>query len=71
MVSRKRHIAKTITWRITATTTTIIITWMVTGEIEAGLVVGGFEVVAKMFLYYAHERAWYQTKFGIIGKDSD
>ena len=64
MNSKKRHLAKTVTWRITATTTTILITWMVTGDIAAGLTVGGFEATAKMFLYYGHERLWHKTDFG-------
>lgn len=63
--ARKRHIAKSITWRVVATTATVIITWTVTGSFEAGAVVGGFEAITKMFLYYAHERAWYRTRFGL------
>lgn len=68
--ARKRHIAKTLTWRVVATTTTVLITWMVTGSIEAGAVVGGFEAVAKMFLYYGHERIWYRTRFGLEADES-
>lgn len=57
-VSRKISIAKTLTWRFVATTTTFLLAWMFTGEIETGLKIGGTEAVAKMFLYYGHERAW-------------
>lgn len=62
--SRKRHVAKTISWRITATTTTFLLVWIFTGDVGIGLTVGGFEAIAKMFLYYLHERAWYRIDIG-------
>lgn len=64
-VSRKRHIAKSITWRIVGTLDTMIVAWIVTGNPLTGLKVGGFEILTKMTLYYLHERAWYRSKFGI------
>jgi len=66
MVNYKRHIAKTITWRIIGTLDTMIISWIVTGSWQWGLAIGGIEVFTKMILYYFHERAWYKfSKFGI------
>lgn len=66
MVSYKRHIAKTITWRIVGTLDTMILGWIVTGDLKLGLAIGGFEVITKMVLYYLHERAWYKyIKFGL------
>ena len=66
MVSYKRHIAKTITWRIIGTLDTMIIAWVITGSLEWGLAIGGIEVFTKMILYYFHERAWYKfSKFGL------
>jgi uncharacterized membrane protein len=66
MVSYKRHIAKTITWRIVGTLDTMILGWIVTGDLKLGLAIGGFEVITKMLLYYLHERAWYKyIKFGL------
>ena len=56
--SRRLALAKTVSWRVLATTTTFLIAWAVTGDVSAGAAVGGFEAVAKMALYYGHERAW-------------
>ncbi len=64
-VSRKRHIAKTITWRIVGTLDTMILGWAITGNPMTGIKIGGVEVITKMVLYYLHERAWYRSKFGI------
>jgi uncharacterized membrane protein len=69
MVSRKRHLAKTLTWRVLATSDTFLIAWLITGQVDWAAGIAGIEVVTKMFLYYWHERAWYNyIKFG-LGKD--
>ena len=66
MVSYKRHIAKTISWRIVGTLDTFILSWILTGSIKVGAAIGGAEVVTKTILYFFHERAWYKfSKFGL------
>ena len=66
MVNYKRHIAKTITWRIIGTLDTMIIAWVITGSWQWGLAIGGIEVFTKIILYFLHERAWYKfSKFGL------
>tara|TARA_R110000796_G_scaffold70640_1_gene160526 strand:- start:42 stop:248 length:207 start_codon:yes stop_codon:yes gene_type:complete len=66
MVSYKRHIAKTISWRIIGTLDTMILSSAITGSWTIGLTIGGVEVITKMFLYFLHERVWYKfSKFGL------
>ena len=66
MVDISRHLAKTLTWCIVATTDTFLIAWLITGKIDWASAIAGIEVLTKMFLYYAHERVWYKhIKFGI------
>lgn len=64
-ISKKRHVAKTITWRVIATVTTIILAWLISGDPMIGLQVGGWEFFIKMALYYLHERAWFRIDFGL------
>lgn len=64
-VSVKRHILKTITWRVVGTIDTMILGWVISGDLKIGLTIGSFEVVTKMILYFLHERAWYKFDFGI------
>ena len=64
-LSHKRHIAKTITWRIVGTIDTMLLGWLITGDPIVGIKVGGLELFTKMLLYYFHERAWYKSKFGV------
>ena len=70
MVSYKRHIAKTISWRVIGTIDTIVLSGLITGSWTTGLTIGGVEVITKMVLYFFHERAWYKfIKFGVNGKN--
>lgn len=63
--SRKRHLAKTVTWRMVGTIDTMILAWIISGDPMTGLKIGFSEVATKMILYYIHERVWYKVKFGL------
>jgi uncharacterized membrane protein len=66
MVSYKRHVLKTISWRVIGTLDTIILSGIITGSWELGLAIGSVEVITKMGLYFLHERIWYKySKFGL------
>ena len=64
--SKVRHFLKTITWRFIGTIDTIILSWIITGKAEIGLTIGGLELFTKMVLYYAHERLWYRSNYGLV-----
>jgi len=61
-----RSILKTISWRIVGTIDTIIISWVLTGEIETALAIGSVELVTKMLLYFGHERIWNLISYGKV-----
>ena len=61
MIQRRRHLAKSITWRILGTLDTMIIAWIVTGNPLMGASIGVLEIFTKTLLYYFHERAWYNA----------
>ena len=63
-ISHSRHIAKTLTWRVLASLDTLLITWLISGDVKVGLSVASLEVVTKMILYYFHERVWLQSSYG-------
>lgn len=69
--TRKRHIAKTITWRIVGTIDTILLAWLISGSPTAGLKVGFAEVITKLLLYYFHERIWFKVKMGVKKNGDD
>lgn len=69
--SRKRHIAKTITWRALGTTDTMLLSWFITGNPLVGMKIGFAELLTKMVLYYFHERVWYRFNFGLTNRRSE
>ena len=65
MVERKRHLAKAVSYRFFGSMGTAAAAWAVTGNVKVGAVIGVFDTVAKIGLYYIHERAWYRIKWGV------
>ena len=67
--SKKRHILKAITWRVIASLTTFLLALFffkdTPNAMENATGVAIAESVLKMALYYFHERAWYNSKFGL------
>ena len=63
--ANKRHLIKTITWRILGTLDTMLLAWIISGNALTGLKIGFAEVLTKMLLYFLHEKAWYRVNFGL------
>lgn len=53
-----RSVLKTVSWRLTGTIDTIVISYLITGKWKAAFSIGLIEVFTKLILYYIHERAW-------------
>ena len=71
-IKKKRHIAKTLTWRIVGTLDTFLIsTFLIhyindTNYLDSALIGGwisGLEIITKTILYYFHERFWYTVNW--------
>jgi uncharacterized membrane protein len=62
--SNARSLLKAVSWRVIATMTTILIAWLVYGDIKPALAIGGIEFIAKFLIYYLHERAWQVVPHG-------
>ena len=57
-IRKRKSEIKTFTWRILASSITVMIAFLFTESIEIGLSIGGFEFIFKIFVYYLHERVW-------------
>ncbi len=64
--SRLRSVLKALSWRVLATLTTIAIAYFIVGDVKVALKIGAVEVVAKMLIYYLHERAWAKVPLGTV-----
>lgn len=56
--SNAKSLLKAISWRIVGTIDTIVISYLITGELMMAVSIGSVEVVSKILLYYLHERVW-------------
>ena len=64
MDTRPRSFAKALSWRITGTIDTMIISLLITGSVKLAAAIGLTEAVTKSVLYYLHERVWLRIPYG-------
>ena len=65
-VTKSRHIAKTISYRLISTAIGFITMWMISGSVKIGAAFGVAELLWKPIQYYIHERVWYKwIKYGL------
>jgi len=65
----KRHIAKTISYRILSTIIGVLLMWWISGSIKVGAAFGLAELIYKPIQYFLHERFWYKfIKYGLKDK---
>jgi adenylylsulfate kinase len=62
--SNLRSIAKAVSWRALGTLDTFLLSWLITGEVQLAMAIGGTEIVTKMTLYWFHERIWNRITWG-------
>ena len=68
MDTHKRTIFKSITWRITATATTVLTIYFWTGSWSYALGSGLVANALKTIFYYIHERVWNTTNYGRVAE---
>ena len=56
----KRHILKTITYRLFGTTVTVSTALFLGASIQIASILGAGELVLKPIIYFIHERIWYK-----------
>ena len=62
--SATRSALKTLSWRLFATATTMVVIYVLTGSSDLALTVGYLDAILKMGLYYFHERFWNRLRVG-------
>ncbi|HEY4415889.1 MAG TPA: DUF2061 domain-containing protein [Verrucomicrobiae bacterium] len=61
-----RSLIKAISWRITGSVDTMILTFIITRKWKWALTITGIELFTKIGLYYLHERVWEKLSFGRV-----
>jgi len=59
-----RSILKSISWRITGTIDTFLISYFITGKFTIAMSISGVEILTKFTLYYFHEMLWNKINIG-------
>lgn len=66
METHLRSVVKGISWRVLATMVTTFVVYVYSGELAAAAIVGSFDALAKVLLYWGHERIWQRITWGRI-----
>ena len=66
-----RSFIKAVSWRLTGSVDTLILSFLITGRIKWALTISGVGSFAKIGLYYLHERIWETVPLGRIREPKD
>lgn len=58
----KRHLAKTVSWRVVGTLDTLFFAWIISGDIDLSIDISIITTFTKMLWYYFHEKIWFKFK---------
>ena len=64
MESNKRSLAKAVSYRLLGSAVTGLIVFGMTGKLAISASIGLFDMVAKIGVYFLHERLWNHINFG-------
>lgn len=59
-----RSLLKTISWRITGTSSTMLISYIIIGDIIIAGSIASIQIIINTILYYIHERVWNRIRIG-------
>jgi uncharacterized membrane protein len=59
-----RSLTKAVTWRVTGTIDTFLISWLITGELLLASGIAFTEIMTKICLFWLHERVWNRVGWG-------
>ena len=66
MVTHLRSVIKGVSWRFVATVVTTLVVYIYSGELVTAAIVGSIDAMAKIVLFWGHERIWQQINWGRI-----
>lgn len=59
-----RSVAKTISWRITGSTATFAISYVILGDFAVSSTIAAIQLTFNTVLYFLHERVWNWINWG-------
>ena len=59
-----RSVLKALSWRVVGTLDTLVVSYMLLGEIGLATSIASIDFITKLVLYFFHERVWNTIKWG-------
>lgn len=63
--SKKRSLVKALSWRFIATFITMVVVFVLTGELIWAVEIGLADTAIKFAAYFGHERIWVRIPYGL------
>ena len=64
MDTQSRSIAKAVSYRVLGSLSTAVLVFFFSGDVKIAAGIGTLDVVAKLGLYWLHERIWNHIPYG-------
>jgi uncharacterized membrane protein len=64
--TRRRSIAKSLSWRVLAGIITACVALAMTGEMKFAAEIGVIDTTVKLLIYFLHERVWNKIDYGRV-----
>ena len=61
-----RSLVKTISWRLTGTFCTFLISFIILGDITTSSIIDLIKLIFNTIMFYIHERIWNIIKWGKV-----
>jgi uncharacterized membrane protein len=59
-----RSVVKALSWRFIGTLDTLLVSYVLSGEIGLATSIASMDFITKLVLYFFHERVWNHIKWG-------
>ncbi|PAU84613.1 hypothetical protein CK500_03620 [Halorubrum salipaludis] len=66
--ARKRALAKTLCYRALMVAITVLVAWVVVGDVSDAVNIGLVANVVKTITYYSYERLWDRVSWGVADR---
>ena len=62
--TKLRSVTKTISWRLTGTACTFVVSWLILGDISTSGTIAIIQLTFNTMIFYIHECLWNFVKWG-------
>lgn len=59
-----RSVIKALSWRLIGTIDTLVVSYVITGELLLASSIASIDFLTKLVLYFVHERVWNKITWG-------